>query len=1061
MVGLKYVELSARTAFSFGDGAVTPEKLVSAAAQLGYESIGVTDAADLGGIVRARLEADRHGIKLIAGAEILVDGYPLTFLVKNKEGCQNLAALVTRSRVGDLSEWSPSENKRMRGRPEISWADVTDRSKGLYLLTGGAAGELSVALQHGNVTYARLLLERWMDVFKDSLSIEVQNHLTGGMERAVAGQLVRLSTEMGIPWVVTNAPRYVDDEGRLVHDVLLALRHKMTLGEAESAGIIPPNGMWSLRSPQEMRVIWDNAQGIEQSVRIAAQCNFEVQWLRPPLPEFRDVTDGKSCNDKLREQVFIGASKRWGVMNKDQETQLNHELEVIEGLDFSGFFLVMWDAVRYARDELGVLCQGRGSAANSAVAYCLEITAVDPVSNQLLFERFLSDIRVGHTEAPDIDLDIEHDQREQVLTYIYDKYGRERSAITCIVQTYGASNAVLDSMRALGYPPDIASQISKRVRRYSPRDGADVIEERLAEQFDLKLNNSRGQAFLKAMRGFDNLPRLRSTHVGGFVLSRSMLGDYLPVEFTSMGRTIIQFDKDDLDAIGVPKFDFLGLGALSMVRHAFNEIERRTGRKLEMYSLPADDPATFKMIQQGDTLGTFQIESRAQISSLLQTKPERMYDIVVQIALIRPGPIQGAFIQPYIARRSGREDIVYLHPRLEPILKRTQGIPVFQEQAMQLSSMLGGFCAAEADKLRRNMGSFKKRDKLAAVVEDLKHKMITNASLQPPVTMEVADRIAQDLMTFANYGFPESHAWSFALIAYATTYIKCHYPVEFYTGLLNAQPMGFYPVSTLIHDALKRGVTVIPPCVRDGDVMCKTVFDSDGSNPKLQVGLSFIRGVESETVERLVTLRRMASYSSIADLVQRLNLKKSEVLQLARSGALGVWESDRRVAAWEGLRAIGDRLPLAPTYKSTHRPRPLTRNERIYMDYYATGMCIDGHPVEHIRERLDKIGAITSRELTTGSHGSETIIGGLVTIRQRPESARGTIFLLLEDETGIFNVVVRPEVIERYREAVKFAPFVVVKGRLQRNGGAISVLAKQVKEIVVHHELIHPSRSFR
>lgn len=1087
-----YAELTARTAFSFGDGAVTPEQLVSHAHALGYRSIGITDASDFGGIAKAKakIEADGLDLRLVVGAELNVDGYPVVLLVKNQEGCRNLSSLITRSRVGHLDGWLPvTQQLSRRGRPGITFDDLRERCKGLYVLTGGGAGKINNALVEDRVSDVNQLLQVWSEYFGDNLIVQVEDHLTGGIERAVSGKLVHIAEDMGLRWVVTNSPRYIDDNSRLVHDILIALRNKMTLDEAEHAGVLHPNGMWKLRSPEDMFEAWQhNPKGIYESAIIADSCEFELSWLRPPLPKF----DVKNCvsagsnnllNDSplhnsldysldsesqfLRTQVYAGARKRWGSVSSKQKEQLEKELKVINKLGFAGFFLVMWDAVRHAREELRVLCQGRGSAASSAVAYCLEITAVDPIAHHLMFERFLSDVRVpgtaqnAATEAPDIDLDIEHDKREEVLNYIYEKYKRVGAAITCIVQTYGAPNALLDSMRALGYPVDLASKLSKRMHRYDPAGGAAALQHGLAEQFGLELNSSRGRALLRAMDGFNDLPRLRSTHVGGFVLSDLSLSEYLPVESTSMGRTIIQFDKDDLDTIGVPKFDFLGLGALAMVKHAFNEVKHRTGQTLELYNLPQDDPQTFEMIRNGDTLGTFQIESRAQISSLVHTKPEEMYDLVVQIALVRPGPIQGDFIKPYVGRRQGREPVSYIHPKLEPILKRTYGIPIFQEQAMAIASALGNISQADTDRLRRSMGNRKNQERLRIALEQLKLEMLNNP-LQPPVTIEMAEQIIKDLSTFSNYGFPESHAWSFAYIAYATTYLKCHYPTEFYVGLLNSQPIGFYPVSTLIHDAIKHGVVVLPPCISDGDVLCKTVFEDDGSKPRLQVGLKFLRGVKAETIERIVRLRSLAPYTSIADVVQRGNLKKSEVLQIAKSGAFSVWEADRRKAAWEALRAAGDRMPFAPTYGSDgYNPRPLTRSERIYMDYYSTGICIDGHPVEHLRDRLYKLGAVDSAGLKRSAHGTSIVIGGLVTIRQRPQSANGTTFLLLEDERGLFNVVVAPALVEKYREAVKFAPFLVVKGRVQKFGRSINVVADKVVEVRVEEDLIHHVRSFR
>src|SRR6476661_3554984 len=812
-----FIELRAHSAFSFGDGGASPEALVGRAASLGYGAIGITDTADLGGIVRFGLEARRLNVKPIVGAELNVDGYPVGFLARSKEGFNNIASLVTRSRVGELSIWKKGDGKKTRGRPRVSWQQVAERSEGLQVLTGPASGPVASCLRNGDYKEAEHTLCRWRHVFGDRLAVEVQLHHTGGNEAALATALIELAERHGVPWVICQEPRYIDNDSRLVHDVLTALRYDTTIDDAIERGLLHPNGEWRLFSPAEMAERWKGKEtGLEESERIASECDFSLAWVRPPLPRF-PVPSGYNDDSFLREKLYEGAHERWGELGDKQRAQLEHELKVISNLGFSGFFLVMWDAVHFAREK-GILCQGRGSAANSAVAYCLAITAVDPVKHGLLFERFLSEIRVdGQTEAPDIDVDIEHDRREEVLDYVYGKYNRAQAAITYIIQMYRGPNAIRDSMRAFGYPVEMANNISKRIHWSDPAEGAEYVEKELAPKLGIDFGTPRGRATLAAMAAFEGVPRLRSTHVGGFVLSSALLGDYLPVEHTTMGRTIIQFDKDDLDAVGIPKFDFLGLGALSLVRRAFDMIEVRTGTRPEMYKLPPDDEATYNLIATGETIGTFQIESRAQIASVLHTKPDRLYDIVVQVALIRPGPIQAKFVHPYTARRRGMEEVTYPHPDLEPILKRTQGIPIFQEQAMAIGMVLGGYTAAEADELRRTMGHIRKVKRLMETLERLRNRMVERG-----VEEKVATGIVEDLMSFANYGFPESHAWSFALIAYATAWLKAHYPAEFFAALLNSWPMGFYPPSTLIHDARRHGVVVRPPCMRDGEWECTT-----------------------------------------------------------------------------------------------------------------------------------------------------------------------------------------------------------------------------------------------
>jgi error-prone DNA polymerase len=1089
---MSYVELRAHTCFSFSDGAVSAEMLAKHARTLGYSHLGITDTADLGGLARFAVEAmsplkdpmcvdaERHTdepcracqspVRPIVGAELNVDGRPAAFLARTREGYENLAALVTLARVGQWDEWDKKTQGKRRGRPKVTWAHVAAHANGLHAMTGPASGELASLLRKGNESEAKRCIERWREVFSPgTLSIEVQLHYTGGAEGVLASELITLAEQAGVPWVATQDPRYVDDRGRLVHDMLTALRYDLTVDTAAERGLMHPNGEWRLLAPSEMARRWrGREEGLRESERIADECTgFTLDWMRPPLPDFRKAKLGAGHGDTtddaaLRVWAYEGAHKRWGAeLEHAQQHQIEHELALIGQLGFAGFFLVMADAVRFARNK-GILCQGRGSAANSAVAFCLEITAVDPVKHGLLFERFLSEARVdGKSEPPDIDVDFEHERREIVLDYMYANYDRRHAAITGVTQCYHAPTAVQDGMRALGYPVATALEISKRVHGSEPSECIDAVRE-LADARGIDLKNARGKAFLMALEGFEGLARLRSTHVGGFVLSGNPLGNYLPVEQTTMGRTIVQFDKDDLDMIGVPKFDFLGLGALTMVRMAYDCIERRTGTRPEIYSVPEPDPKTYALIQRGETIGTFQIESRAQINSILHTKPDHLYDIVVQVALIRPGPIQAAFVHPYTERRLGREAITYPHPDLEKILVRTQGIPVFQEQAMSIAMQLGGYTGTEADSLRRTMGNIRKKGRLEKALTGLKAAMLARAARGDiaPLTDEKATKICDDLLSFANYGFPESHAWSFALIAYATSYLKAHHPTEFFLGLLNAQPMGFYPVSTLVHDAKRHGVEVRPPCLATGSWECTTEETDDFAKPAMRIGWRFVRGIGDKVVDALQAAAAAAPFSSIADVVERAKLTRGDVLALAQAGAFGAWAADRRHAAWEGLRASGDVLPLAPATVSYHDPVPLDKQQLVFMDYHAVGMSIYGHPMESVRETLRGGGAIDSTQLEQMPNGRVVTVGGLVTVRQRPATAGGTIFLLLEDEFGYMNIIVSKALVETNEEVVKRARFVLVQGRVENDGAAISVVGKRFRELEVG-KLTHQAHEFR
>lgn len=1113
---LGFIELRSHTAFSFGDGVLSPESLVGRAASMGYGALGLTDHVDLGGIIRFTLAAEQAGVKPVVGAELEVDGHPVALLARDAEGYRNLAALVTASRVGQIGSWVSGEDTRAgrgafrgdgardgtdrgegdserervrsavigsavmshssrahgvvsvpyaglpsgrsardsaslsrryavplpdRGRPALTFEDLIERSEGLWCLTGPAAGEFATYVRTGRSVEAAYRLDRWREVFGLRLAVEGQLHHAGGHEAALAGELIELAERGRVRWVATNDPRYLDGAGRLAHDLLTANRAGVCVNTAAAWGQLLPNGEWRLKSPAEMAQLWRGREsGLEATRDVADDCAaFDLRWLRPPLPGF-PVPAGHDDDTWLRELVHCGARRRWGEVDERQRAQLDHELGVIRRLGFAGFFLVMWDAVRHARSR-HILCQGRGSAANSAVAYCLEITAVDPVRHGLLFERFLSEVRTdGGTEAPDIDVDFEMHRREEVLDYMYDTYRRQHAAITAVTQVFHAPTALQDVMRALGYPAEFAYRFSKRLHGLDPSEGVEALRGGLAREYGLDLEDARGRTLLTAMGVLDDVPRLRSTHPGGFVLSSEPLGDYMPIEHTTMGRTILQFDKDDLDAAGVPKFDFLGLGGLSAVHLAFDAIEKRTGEKLELYRLPVDDARTYELISRGDTVGTFQIESRAQIQSILATRPERLYDIAVQVALIRPGPIQAKFVHPYTERRRGRQPVRYAHPLLEPILRRTYGVPIFQEQAMAISMALAGFSAGEADELRRAMGHQRKVGRLKAALDRMRSRCIERG-----VSKEVADEVVTDLLSFANYGFPESHAWSFALISYATAWLKANHPAEFFLGLLNAWPMGFYPPATLVHDARRCGVRVVGPCLRDGAWECE-VIERHGE-AVLRIGWKHIQGLGESARETLQLARVEGPFRSIGDVVKRAGLTRSDAFQLARAGAFEAFQPGRRKAAWEALKAAGDLLPLAPARALPFNPRELEGDELVFLDYLATGISTHGHPMEFIRARLDVANVIPSRDLGTVHSGERIVVAGLVVARQHPATAKGTVFVLLEDEWGFLNVIVPKDTYARYRETVNFSPFLVVEGRFEREDRVVNIIGWRFREL--------------
>ncbi|MFW6085034.1 MAG: error-prone DNA polymerase, partial [Gemmatimonadota bacterium] len=744
-------------------------------------------------------------------------------------------------------------------------------------------------------------------------------------------------------------------------------------------------------------------------------------------------------------------------------------LSVIRRLDLADYFLIMWDVVRFA-GRRGILVQGRGSAANSVICYCLGITAVDPIGFELLFERFLSESR---DEPPDIDLDIAHEEREEVLQYVYERYGRGHAAMVCESITYRGKMAVRDAARVLGYPREVSDRLSVKVDRGNAGDAAARLAAGGLAKAGLDPAAPRSRALLKAVRGLEDLPRHRSIHVGGFVLSDRPLGELVPIERASMeDRTIIQWDKDDLDVPGFVKFDLLGLGMLTMLGKALRYVRETRGVALDLASIPPGDEGVYDMICDADTIGVFQIESRAQMNTLPRLKPRCFYDLVVEVALIRPGPIQGDMVHPYLRRRKGEEPITYLDPRLEPILKRTLGVPLFQEQGMKVAIALAGFTPAQADNMRRAMGFKRSHRAMQSVEEDLIEGMRAN-----DVAPEVAEKVLQYLTAFANYGFPESHSASFALLVYASSWLKYHYAAEFYAALLNSQPMGFYSPGTIIHDARLHEVEIRPID------LARSAWDTTlepgsaaaiGGDPAMRLGLRLVRGLGSKAREKLRAARAEGPFRSVEDVVRRSGLGARELRVLAEAGAFETLRPGRREALWEVLRQVrGDAGPLARRAPETKAGRgrtgamsggegadsgrrsdaaprgslpPMTEIERIAADYRCTGLSVTGHPVAHLRPELRRRGALTAAELESRERDERVRAAGLVICRQRPGPAKGIMFVTLEDETGFSNFVVMPDRREKMRDVLR-APLLLLGGVVQKEDGVVNVLVDHAEAL--------------
>ncbi len=1188
-----YAELHCHSTFSLLDGASDPERLVERAVELGLPALSLTDHDDLGGAVRFATAAKAAGLAAIIGAELttemvdgrgqMVDNRPdtaatastihrlpstlchLVLLAESHTGYANLSSLITRARMDNP-----------RGTPRVSLDTLAHHADGLYALTGCPRGAVPQALRRGGRDAACESLATLLDIFGRRVSVEVWDHAIPE-ERKLARELIAVARALDVPWVVTNDVHYARATQRIAHDVLCALRYGETL---DSMGTrLRPNGEWYLKGYAQMRRRWqDDESGITQTLAIAERCAFRLQDLKPRLPHFT-LPPGVSEDEYLTRLVELGAEERWGWRRTARhDQQIAHELALIAKLGLAGYFLIVWDIVRFARRE-GVLCQGRGSAANSAVCYCLGITAVDPIKLDLLFERFLSEER---TEAPDIDIDFAHRDRERVLQYVYERYGREHAAMVCEHITWRGRSAVRDAARVLGFSPQQAEELSLVADRFSARRTAEALRESAvtdvpsrdalgplrgpsaasrdgtsvaasprspADPFAPEVVDTMGpagytkrleardfadrigthmmpgtQAYARMRRAREahrqvtvavdvslrdaaagprsdprasrsktsvatdpkdalhtladvveslhEAPRHRGIHVGGFVLTEQPLRTIVPIEPAAMeARTVIQWEKDDLDPVGLVKIDLLGLGMLTLLQDCIKYVRATRGVTIELSQLDTRDQAVYDDLCNADTVGVFQVESRAQMNTLPRLKPRCFYDLVVEVALIRPGPIQGEMVHPYLRRRAGEEEVAYPHPSLEPVLKRTLGVPLFQEQGMQVAIVAAGFTPGEADVLRKAMGHKRSHERMAAICEKMIVGMKANG-----IADDVAHRIYNQINAFADYGFPESHAASFALIVYASAYLRHYYPAEYLCAILNAQPMGFYSEGTLVEDAKRHGVQVLAPDVTrsgwDHQLVCAdgkivrpkdgVVFTTDGGRstvdsgqkpPVVRLGLRSIRGLGPDARERIGRARAGGAFRSIDDFVHRTQLDRRALRLLAESGALDAFVRDeplarrRRVALWkvlEAQRGSGGPLALFPEVAVPATLPAYTAPQLTEADYRLTGVSLHGHPMRHLRVLLKLNDIATAKALLEhGRDGAPVGMAGLVICRQRPGTAKGFVFLTLEDETGMVNVVVTPQAFERQALLISRTPLLLVRGVLQVEQRVVNIRARE------------------
>jgi error-prone DNA polymerase len=1009
-----YAELHAWSNFTFLDGGSHPEEIVDRAAELGLAAVALTDRDGLYGMVRFAARAKERGIPGIVGSELTFeDGARILLLVENAAGYGNLCELISRAQL-----------RGGKGDARLRLADLDGRCDGLIALSGGPEGRPERALAAAGPERAAGELRGLRAAFGDRFYVELQHHLTTG-DVSRNERLAALARELGIACVATNGVVYaVKDDARL-SDILACVRHGTTIDRAHETHLLRPNAEYHLKPARAMRRLFSRyPDAIARSVEIAQRCTFRLERITGQFPLFA-VEEGKTRQSYLRELVYRGAAERYGTpLASEVERQLEYELGMVARMDLAGYFLIVWDIVKKA-GELGVLCQGRGSAANSAVCYALGITAVDPIGMQLLFERFMSEER---KEIPDIDIDFAHQDRELVIQYVYEQYGRSNAAMAAEVIAYRTRSALRDAGKALGLS---LAEVDALAKEFDAIESLDDVTATLPSETAQRL-----YAICLRLKGF---PRHMGIHSGGMVLTRDPLVRVAPVEWATMrDRTIIQWDKDDLQELGLIKIDLLGLGMLSLLREAFALHQRCYGTALALHTIPAGDGPTYEMIQKADTVGVFQIESRAQQSMLPRMKPACFYDIVMQVAIIRPGPIQGDMIHPFLRRRAGLEKVTYPHPKLKPVLERTLGVPLFQEQGMRMAIEAAGFTPGEADQLRRAMGHKRSRHRMLEIYPRLVDGMIENG-----IDRAAAEQLFHMLEGFADYGFPESHAASFALLAYASAYVKCRFPAVFAAAILNVQPMGFYSTEVLVNDARRHGVVVKPVEVNASEYWSHV--DSEGA---LRIGFHVVRGLGQVQRKRLETALAGGPFRDMLDFAQRTRLEKEAIENLAVAGAFSPWHAKRRDAMW-ALRALDEREARGELGKLMDVEEPaavfadIASKQTTAFDLWSTGVTPQGQAMAHFREELRALHVVPAAGLAELTRNQICRVGGLVITRQRPGTAKGFVFLTLEDETGLVNVIVRPDVFEQYRRVIRTASMLIVEGKLQKEGGCIDMLARR------------------
>ncbi|HVR28966.1 MAG TPA: error-prone DNA polymerase [Thermoanaerobaculia bacterium] len=1093
----RYAELRCASSFSFLAGASLPEDLVERAAELELPAVALVDRNGVYGAPRFYKAARAAGIKALVGAEVVLDPGErcttigerpepepagavdpaklaregearITLLVADRSGYQNLCRLLTAAALA-----------HPKGEARVDWDTLAAHAGGLVCLTGGEEGPLARTLRSRGPEGARRLLERLRGLFPDRLGVELQRHaLRSEEERNQA--LGDLARSLRLPLLATNGVRYARADDKRLHDVLTCIRLGAKL---DSAGaLLDAERQRHLKGAGEMAERFrDCPEAVEATLDLARGLDFTLADLGYRFPDY-PVPPGETPASYLRQLAWNGARARFRPLTARAQAQIERELALIEKLQLEGYFLIVWDIVRFCQDH-GILVQGRGSAANSAVCYALSITAVDPVKMELLFERFLSEER---GEWPDIDLDLPSGaQREQVIQYVYRRYGVRGAAMTANVITYRDRMAAREVAKVLGYSEEQVDTLAKQLGSWGYDVHRGDAKEMGAElrQAGFDPVDPRIRTFAEMWWKIQNLPRHLGQHSGGMVIAAGRLDEVVPLEPAAMeGRVVVQWDKDDCADLGIIKVDLLGLGMLCALEEAAPMIHRHEGLKVDYAHLPPDDPAIYRMLQKADTVGLFQVESRAQMASLPRHRPTRFYDLVIQIAIIRPGPIVGQMANPFFERRLGREPVTYPHPSLEPILERTLGVPIFQEQILKIAMVAAGFSGGEAEELRRAMGFKRSMERMDRIERRLRAGMTERG-----IEGQAQDAIVKQITSFALYGFPESHSASFALIAYASAYLKAHHPTAFYAALLNAWPMGFYHPATLLKDAARRGVEARPIDVNLSGWKCRWEPNqrrprrqsdasegrginharserrprrqkdaseerathharSERANGALRLGLRFVKGLRQEAGEAIEREQAIARFTSPEDLARRAGLREGELTALAHCGALGSLGLTRRQALWQAARVSRTTGPLHADHgDDAHSPLPeMTALDETVADFAITEVTTGPHPMTYWRERLTAHGVLATAVLERLADGRRVRTAGSVIVRQRPGTAKGLLFVTVEDETGMVQAMVTPQILAANRRTIVGSPALVIEGKLQQRDGSLSIRAERL-----------------